>query len=107
MRHLVKRLVQTAQVTGQLVLAFMVVTICYDAIMRYVFTAPTSWSLEVNTFPVVYLAVMTAAGVQRTEDYICLTFFANKMGAAWQRIVRAVICAVGTQFLPSWPGTDF
>lgn len=31
---------------------------CYDAIMRYFFAAPTSWSLEINSLLLVYLAVV-------------------------------------------------
>jgi TRAP-type C4-dicarboxylate transport system permease small subunit len=106
-RHLFKRLVQTTQVSGQVVLAFMVVTICYDAIMRYVFTAPTSWSLEINTFLIIYLAAITAADVQRTDDHIRISFFYDMFGRASQRVTRAVIGLVGTSFcaIMAWRGS--
>lgn len=94
------------QVIGQGVLAFMVVTICYDAIMRYVFAAPTSWSLEVNTFLIVYIAVMTAADVQRTDSHIRITFFSDMAGRRAQRITRALIGIVGVGFcsVMAWRG---
>ena len=44
MRQLFDSIARLLQLSGQIVLAFMVLTICYDAVMRYVFTAPTSWS---------------------------------------------------------------
>ncbi|WP_211907414.1 TRAP transporter small permease subunit [Pikeienuella piscinae] len=55
---------------GRLALAFMAVTITYDAIMRYLFAAPPhgAWSL------IVYIAAMTAAVAQRRDDHIRITF---------------------------------
>ena len=55
------------QVLGQVVLAFMALTITYDATMRYIFAAPTSWSLEINAFLVgivgcVFCAIITWRG---------------------------------------------
>ena len=93
-------------VVGQLVLAFMVITICYDALMRYVFRAPTSWSLEVNTFLIVYLALMTAADVQAGDAHIRISFLADRAGRAGRRVVRALIGVVGAGFcaVMTWRG---
>lgn len=98
--------VRALQVVGQVVLAFMVITICYDAVMRYVLAAPTSWSLEVNTFLIIYIAVMTAADMQRADGHIRITFFTEKTGPGVQRMIRAVIGIVGTVFcaIMAWRG---
>lgn len=91
---------------GQLVLAFMVVTICYDVLMRYLFTQPTSWSLEVNTFLLIYVAVMTAADVQREKEHISISFLAAKFPPHVQGIVGAVVALVGVAFcaILAWRG---
>ena len=106
MRRLFETLTKTMQIAGQIVLAFMVVTICYDAFMRYVFTAPTSWSLEINTFLIVFVAAMTAADVQRTDGHIRITFFSDMMGRFGQRILNIVIGLVGVGFcsIMAWRG---
>lgn len=106
MRTILKRLFQTTETVGQLVLAFMVVTICYDAIMRYVFKAPTSWSLEINTFLIVYVAVMTAANVQRDDSHIRITFLADKAGPGARRLFRILIAlaGVGVSSIMAWRG---
>jgi len=106
-RHIFNKIAQAMQVSGQLVLAFMVITICYDAIMRYVFTAPTSWSLEINTFLIIYVAAITAADVQRTDSHIRITFFADNLGALYQRLVRIAIALVGVTFcaIMTWRGS--
>ena len=89
---------KTLQVIGQIVLFFMMATICYDALMRYIFAAPTSWSLEINTFLIIYLAVMTAADVKRTNEHIQISFFSDMLGASAQRAVTVFIGIVGIVF---------
>jgi TRAP-type C4-dicarboxylate transport system permease small subunit len=100
------RFIQALGVVGQAVLAFMVITICYDSLMRYYFKAPTSWSLEINTFLIIYIAVVAAADVQRQDGHIRITFFTDKMGAGTQRVIRTVIGLVGAVFcgIVAWYG---
>lgn len=100
------RLTLALKVVGQLVLAFMVITICYDSIMRYGLAAPTSWSLEINTFLIIYIAVMTAAAIQREDEHIRITFFTSRAGPRAQRVIRVVIGLVGVAFcsIMAWRG---
>lgn len=95
------------RVGGQLVLAFMVITISYDAIMRYAFSSPTSWSLEVNTFLIVYIATMTAADIQASDDHIRITFFVDRAGAGTRRALRVLVGLVGAGFagIMAWRGS--
>lgn len=78
--------------TSMAVLVFMMASICYDAIMRYVFTAPTSWSLEINSFLLVYLAVIGAAEAQRHDAHIRITYFKDKLP---RRLSGAIDLAIG------------
>jgi TRAP-type C4-dicarboxylate transport system permease small subunit len=100
------RFIQALSLVGQAVLAFMVITICYDSLMRYYFKSPTSWSLEINTFLIIYIAVMAAADVQREDAHIRITFFTDKTGAGTQRVIRTVIGLVGAVFcgIMAWYG---
>lgn len=100
------RLTRALRFVGQLVLAFMVVTICYDALMRYVFAQATSWSLEVNTFLIVYIAVMTAADVQRQREHIAIGFLVEKASQPVQRAADVLVALVGVGFctILTWRG---
>lgn len=97
---------RVSSILGQAILAFMVLTICYDAAMRYIFAAPTSWSHEVNTFLIVYVALLTAADVQRTDDHIRITFFTDRFSGAVQSIAATVIAVIGVVFcgVMAWRG---
>ncbi|SNY96722.1 TRAP transporter small permease [Halomonas sp. hl-4] len=89
-----------------LVLAFMALTICYDAMMRHVFSAPTSWSLEINSFLLVYLAVMGAAEAQRHDAHIRIEFFADKLPVRVQALVGVATGLLGAtfSFIMVWRG---
>nr|WP_298522491.1 TRAP transporter small permease [uncultured Halomonas sp.] len=84
--------------TAMAVLAFMMLTICYDAIMRYAFAAPTSWSLEINSFLIVYLAVIGAAEAQRRDAHIRITFFADKLPPRLQALIGIAAGLLGALF---------
>jgi TRAP-type C4-dicarboxylate transport system permease small subunit len=99
-------IVRAMEIVGRLVLAFMAVTITYDAVARYLFSAPTSWSLEINTFLIVYLAAMTAAEAQRRDDHIRITFFEERMGPILRRAGRVLVGIAGVAFcgIMAWRG---
>lgn len=80
------------------VLAFMMLTIFYDTLMRYAFSAPTSWSLEVNSFLLVYMAVVSAAEAQRHNAHIRITFFRNKLPIRFQALLGIAASLLGVLF---------
>lgn len=94
----IDRLARGLELSGRLVLVFMVATVCYDAVMRYAFLAPTSWSLEVNTFLIVYLALIPAADVLRTDDHLRITFLIDRLGGGARRALAAVTGLLGVGF---------
>lgn len=84
--------------TSMGVLVFMMVSIAYDAIMRYAFSAPTSWSLEVNSFLLVYLAVMGAAEAQRHDAHIRITYFKDKLPLRVRASIDITTALLGAVF---------
>jgi len=84
--------------TSKAVLVFMMVSICYDAIMRYAFAAPTSWSLEINSFLLVYLAVIGAAEAQRQDAHIRITYFKDKLPPRLRIGIGLLIGLLGAVF---------
>ena len=93
---------------GQLALAFMVLTICYDVIMRYAFKMPTLWSLEVNTFLVIFITLIPAADVLKSNAHLRITFFLDKMGRRAQRYLNNFTYLLGFGFgtIMTWKGFE-
>lgn len=71
---------------GQIALISMVITICYDVIMRYVFAKPTMWCLEVNTFLIVFLAVIPAGDVLLSKNHLRISFLPDRMSAKIRKL---------------------
>lgn len=94
------------QLVGQVVLVVMTVTITYDALMRYAFAAPTSWSLEVNAFLLVYLAVMTAADTERRGEHIAIGLLGERLKGRWPDLLAILTSIVGIGFctILAWRG---
>jgi TRAP-type C4-dicarboxylate transport system permease small subunit len=103
---LVRRLAQGLGVLGQLVLLFMVLTICYDVVMRYVFVAPTTWSLEVNTFLIVFLAALPAADALFADAQLRIGFIAERLPARARRGLQVLTAVLGVGFclIMVWKG---
>ena len=92
------RMAQGFGFLGQLALAVMVLTICYDVVMRYVFNVPTSWSLEVNTFLVIFITMIPSSEVLREDSHLRIGFFISKFEPKTQNVVRRVAALLGVAF---------
>lgn len=92
------RLAQGFGFLGQLALAVMVLTICYDVVMRYVFNAPTHWSLEVNTFLVIFITLIPAGWVLREDSHLRIGFFVTRFSPKAQDRIRRIASVLGIIF---------
>ncbi|WP_090748420.1 TRAP transporter small permease subunit [Paracoccus tibetensis] len=81
-------------------------TIGYDALMRHFLARATSWSMEVNAFLLVYLALVPAAETLRRGEQIGIGVVAELAAPRVQRIVGVVVGLVGTAFCAAltWRG---
>jgi len=93
--HTIGWLARGLRFSGQLALISMVVTICYDVVMRYAFAKPTMWCLEVNTFLIVFLAVFPAADVLKSDSHLKISFIPDKMTPAMRKIQAIVNSLLG------------
>lgn len=83
---------------GALALGFIMLTIGYDALMRHFFAQATSWSLEINAFLLVYIALIPASETLRRGEQIGIGFIADQSRPALRRLFRIVIGLVGVTF---------
>lgn len=100
------RLAWILQAGGAVALGFMMVTIGYDAFMRHFFLQATNWSMEINAFLLVYLALVTAADTLRRGEQIGITFFADRLSPALRPFLRSFIALIGAGFsyVLAWRG---
>lgn len=87
-------------------LAALVLMICYDALARYLFSAPTSWSLEMSGFLVLYFGTLGAVDTLASRQHIRMTLFSGMLPLPLRRVLWRAIALVGTVFcgLIAWRG---
>ncbi len=107
-KGIIDRLEAGSGFLGQLGLAFMVVSITYDVVLRYVFVAPTNWALEMNTFLLAFLCVIPAGEVLRVGGQIRITFLTDRLGPAVKDRLNLLRAAAGLFFcgIMIWKGGD-
>ena len=105
-RNGVKGLAGFMRFLAQLALISMVATICYDVFMRYVLKSPTLWSLEINTFLVLFITLFPAADVQASGSQLRITFFSDKLSPKVQKVLQRLTCLLGCLFgsIMVWKG---
>lgn len=91
---------------GALALGFMVASITYDVIMRYIFLRPTQWALEVNTFLLVFISVVPAGDVLRTKGHIRVGFIAERLPKRLLGPIKVIRGLLGMFFcgVMTWKG---
>lgn len=107
-RRQIDRLAAALRTAGQLALASMVMTICYDVIMRYLFENPTNWSLEVNTFLVLFITLLPAGDVLACDVHLRITFFRDKLGPRAKATLARLAALAGCLFcaVMTWKGAE-
>ena len=61
-------------VVAGLIFLFIMLLVCYDVIMRYVFKNPTGWSLEVCEYLLVYLTFLGSPWLLREGGHVNVDF---------------------------------
>jgi TRAP-type C4-dicarboxylate transport system permease small subunit len=104
--RILDRVAQGLRFLGALALVFMALSVFYDTMMRYVFLAPTSWSLEVNSFLVVFIALIPAAHVLRQREQLRIGLIQDRLEGRAARAVATLIGLSGFVFcaILTWRG---
>jgi TRAP-type C4-dicarboxylate transport system permease small subunit len=107
-KGIIDRLEAGGGLLGHLGLVFMVVSISYDVVMRYVFVAPTYWALEINTFLLAFLCVIPAGDVLRVGSQIRITFLYDRLRPAARARLDILRAVAGLFFcvVMIWKGAD-
>jgi TRAP-type C4-dicarboxylate transport system permease small subunit len=102
----INRLGRLGGVLGEVAMAFMVVSISYDVVMRYVFLSPTIWALEVNTFLLMFLCLLPAADTLLAGTQIQITFLSDRLSPGLREKLGRIGDLAGVLFctVMTWKG---
>ncbi len=78
-----------AWIAGGLMM-FALVAVCVDVLMRYFFSRPLPWVLQISEYILLYIPFLAAAYVLREESHIRIDILLNRLGRRTRDRVNAV-----------------
>lgn len=81
----VKTISGVAGAIAALILAAMCCAVLYDVTMRYVFNAPTVWTVEYTGYAVAWLGLLGAADVLRRDQHVKIELLVNRLSPTLRR----------------------
>jgi TRAP-type mannitol/chloroaromatic compound transport system permease small subunit len=82
--------VKQAEVSS-LIMAVLVVMVCYEVVRRYFFNAPTIWSLELTTFMFGVHFVMGYGYTEYFDGHVRVDIFSSRLSKKMQDILYIVL----------------
>ncbi|MCP4021525.1 MAG: TRAP transporter small permease [Desulfobacteraceae bacterium] len=76
-------------------LLFIALAISYEALMRYVFGAPTIWVKEVSVYLCIAIGFLGAAWALKTESHFSITIVVDLLKPQKQRILKIITHTMG------------
>ena len=90
------------------VIAYLMLTICWDVIARAVAGKPLAWELEFSEYSLLYITFLGAAWVLKHERHVIVDIVLNQFNTKPQalfNVVASILCATICLFL-TWYGWD-
>jgi len=89
-------------------IAFMMLSVCFEVIMRYFFNRPTSWVLETAEILLLYIAFLPAAWLLREEGHVRMDLVLVRLKPrhqAWVNMITSILAALVFSVI-IWYGTQ-
>lgn len=90
------RLLNAMAAIAGAILLFMMLLVCYDVVMRYLFRNPTGWAMEVCEYLLVYITFLGSPWLLREKGHVnvdILFFFFPRMGRSFSLFTSLIVCA--------------
>ena len=106
MKPLFDRMVSLcALLAGGLIVVVCAVTF-YEVVARYVFNAPTTWSLDISSYAMFWACFLGGAYTLREGGHVAVDVIVRRLGEARQRWIAVAVYSLVTLFFAvvSWRG---
>jgi C4-dicarboxylate transporter DctQ subunit len=95
---------------GAGLLVFITAGVFYEVMARYVFNAPTEWSLEITTYALVWAGFLGAGHAHRHRRHVRVDLFVERLSPGvqrrlglWTELLALAVCVLvlvyGTRFV--------
>ena len=95
----------TAVLAGAL-LVFLILSVCWEVVLRYFFNKPTSWVVEISGYIVLWVPFLVSAWVLRRGSHIRMDLLIGGLGPRGQAIMNTITFSIAALicFILTWYG---
>lgn len=80
---------------SDVILIFIMVSVCMDVVMRYFFNRPTSWVIEIGEYLLLYMTFLGAAWVLKQEGHVTVDILMMRVSPRARAKMEAAGSLVG------------
>lgn len=89
------KVIETMAAISGLILIFLMISVCIDVTMRYLFNRPISWVIEIAEYLLVYMTFLGAAWVQKMEGHVRVDLLTMMLSRRTQALMAFVSSLIG------------
>lgn len=67
-------------VTAAILIIFMMLSICYSVLMRFIWNEPVPWVVEISSYLMLYITFLCMAWLQGKDGHVRIDLFTSEMG---------------------------
>jgi C4-dicarboxylate transporter DctQ subunit len=76
-------------------LAFVMVTICIDVVLRYFFLSPMMWVTEVTEYSLLWVTFLGTAWLLKKKGHVIMDLVVNRIKSEYQTILNIIMSIIG------------
>ena len=81
---------------GDVILVFLMLSVCADVILRYFFNRPQAWIVEISEYLLLYITFLGAAWVLKNEGHVIVDILVARVNPKTRAAFGIVSSAIGT-----------
>ena len=95
----------TAVLAGALIV-FLILSVCWEVVLRYFFNRPTSWVVEISGYIVLWVPFLVSAWVLRRGSHIRMDLLIGELSPKGQSILNTITFSIAALicFIITWYG---
>jgi TRAP-type C4-dicarboxylate transport system permease small subunit len=81
---------------GDVILMFLMLSVCADVILRYFFNRPQAWVVEISEYLLLYITFLGAAWVLKNEGHVIVDILIARVSPTTRLIFGIISSVIGT-----------
>jgi TRAP-type C4-dicarboxylate transport system permease small subunit len=91
------RILEITSTLAMAMILFAMLSLCAHVFMRYVFDKPLNWTIDVASIFLLYITILAAAWLQKSDGHVAIDFLFTYLGRKAQlklHLFNAVVCVI-------------